>query len=148
MTCSICRSRRSPPSWIGHRPRRPGDFEGLLALLDPGAAVRVDPAAQQLGATTRKGASEVAHTFSGRAEAAVLALIDGMPGAVWSVRGEPRAVLGFTIVGGWIVEIELMADAARLEQLEVVPLPSSPGSARPDPTRPDPIPSSHREPSP
>ncbi len=73
----------------------------------------------------------------------MLALIDGTPGAVWSVRGEPRVVFDFTVDGDRIVEIMMTADPARLEQLEAVRLPSS---RRSEP--PNPIPSSHREPSP
>jgi RNA polymerase sigma factor (sigma-70 family) len=122
---------------------RAGDFDGLLALLDPDAVVRADPAAQQMGATLRHGAREVAETFSGRAQAAVLALVGGTPGAVWSVRGEPRVVFGFTVEEDRIVEIEMIADATRIDQLEVVRLTPSRRSPGPDP-----IPSTDHERSP
>jgi len=43
------------------------------------------------------GAKAVAGTFAGRAHAARLALIDGHPGAMWNVGGQPRGVFRFTI---------------------------------------------------
>jgi len=68
------------------------------------------------------GARAVAGFFSGRAAAVRPALIDGAPGAVWTLRGEPRVVFAFTIAGGAITVIELIADPERIARLEVVPL--------------------------
>jgi RNA polymerase sigma factor (sigma-70 family) len=97
---------------------RGGDFDTLLALLDPDVVLRADAAAVQTGATPEvRGAREVAGTFSGRARAARLALIDGAPGAVWSRGGRPVIVFGFTVQGGKIVAIDLLADPDRLNQL-------------------------------
>jgi len=48
------------------------------------------------------------------------ALIDGTPGLVWAPGGQPRVAFGFTIAGGKIVEIELMADPERLRLLDLV----------------------------
>ena len=56
---------------------------------------------------------------SGRARAAKLALLDGFAGAVWAPGGQPRVVFGFTIHGGKIVEIELLADPEQLERLDL-----------------------------
>ena len=69
-----------------------------------------------------RGAAAVAETFSGRAKAAKLALIDGAAGAVWSQGGKPRVVFTFTIAHGKIVGIELLADPQRLGELHLVPL--------------------------
>ena len=70
---------------------RQGDFEGLLALLDPGAAVRADGAAVQMGSEALvTGARSVAETFAGRARAARPALIDGGAGAAWCTTARPR----------------------------------------------------------
>jgi hypothetical protein len=41
---------------------------------------------------------------------------------VWAPGGQPRVVFGFTIAGGRIVEIELVADAERLRQFDLVVL--------------------------
>jgi RNA polymerase sigma-70 factor (ECF subfamily) len=61
----------------------------------------------------------VANTFSGRAQAARLALVDGAPGLVWAVGGEPRMVFGFTITDGEITAIDLIADPGHLGRLDV-----------------------------
>ena len=99
---------------------RGGDFAGLLALLDPEAVLRADHAAVAIGAASEvRGARGVAETFSGRARAARLALVDGMAGAVWSAGGQPRVVFAFTITDGKIAGIDLLADPARLSEFEV-----------------------------
>jgi len=66
-----------------------------------------------------RGAPAVASTFSGRARAAQPALVNGAAGAVWAPDGRPRVVFGFTIVDGTIVEIDILADPARLRQLDL-----------------------------
>jgi RNA polymerase sigma-70 factor (ECF subfamily) len=102
---------------------RGGDFDGLLALLDPDVVVRSDRAAVLAGATGEvRGARAVAGTFSGRARVARPALVDGAPGAVWAPGGRPRVAFAFKVVGGRIVEIELLADPERLRQVELAPL--------------------------
>jgi RNA polymerase sigma-70 factor, ECF subfamily len=76
---------------------RGGDFDALLALLDPGAVLRADRAAVNAGATGEvRGATAVADTFSGRARYAQPVLIDGAVGAMWAPGGRPRVVFGFT----------------------------------------------------
>jgi len=67
-----------------------------------------------------RGAAAVAGTFSGRAKAARLALVDGMAGAVWAHKGRPRVVFGFTITDGKISAISLRADPALLAEVDVV----------------------------
>ena len=60
--------------------------------------------------------------FSGRAAGARLALVDGVPGMMWAQGGQIRVVFDFTIVGGKIAAIEMIADPEHLAQLDVVPL--------------------------
>jgi RNA polymerase sigma factor (sigma-70 family) len=99
---------------------REGDFDALLALLDPDVVLRGDDAAVRTGASKEvRGAAAVAGTFSGRARTAQLALVNGAVGAVWAPGGQPRVVFGFTIAGGKIAEIDLLADPERLRQLEL-----------------------------
>ncbi len=99
---------------------RRGDFEALLALLDPNVVLRADHAAVQVGATTEvRGSNAVAETFAGRARAAQPALIDGEPGLVWSQGGNPRVVFGFAIANGKIVAIHLLADPDLLAKMEL-----------------------------
>jgi RNA polymerase sigma-70 factor, ECF subfamily len=102
---------------------RGGDFDALLAVLDPDVVLRADPAAVQAGASAEvRGAAAVAGTFSGRARAAQPALVDGAVGAVWAPGGRPRMVFGFTITRGKIVAIDILADPERLGQLDLAVL--------------------------
>jgi RNA polymerase sigma-70 factor (ECF subfamily) len=99
---------------------RGGDFDALLALLDPDVVLRSDAAAVQAGAPGElRGAAEVAGTFAGRARVAQPALVDGVVGLVWAPGGRPRVVFDLTIAAGRITAIELVADAERLGELEV-----------------------------
>jgi RNA polymerase sigma-70 factor (ECF subfamily) len=99
---------------------RSGDFAALLALLDPDVVLRADAAAVQTGATTDViGARAVAEQFAGQARAARPAYIDGAAGLVWMQGGQTRVVFDFTIVDGKIAEIEILADPARLSDLEI-----------------------------
>ena len=100
---------------------RGGDFEALVAALDPDVVLRADGAAVRTGASPEvRGAAAVATTFSGRARAAQPALVDGVAGLVWASGGRPRVVFDFTIVDGRIVEIHLLADEEELGRLDVV----------------------------
>jgi RNA polymerase sigma factor (sigma-70 family) len=99
---------------------RRGDFEALVALLDPKVVLRSDPGAVAMGASGEvRGAAAVAGTFSGRARFAQPALVDGAPGAVWAPGGQPRVVFAFTVTGGRIVAIDLLADLERLRRLDL-----------------------------
>jgi RNA polymerase sigma factor (sigma-70 family) len=99
---------------------REGDFRALMAVLDPGVVLRADGAAVRAGAAGEvRGARAVAETFSGRARFARPALVNGAAGAVWAPGGRPRVVFGFTVRGGRIVEIDLVADPERLRDLDL-----------------------------
>ena len=75
--------------------------------------LRADAAGVQTGAADLvRGAHAVAETFSGRAQAAQLGLIDGAPGLVWMVNGKPRVVFAFTVEDGRVTGIDLLADPA------------------------------------
>jgi RNA polymerase sigma factor (sigma-70 family) len=104
---------------------RNGDFGALLALLDPDVVQLADPAAIAKGAPRElRGAAEVAGQFSGRAQVARPALIDGAAGAVWAPRGKPLVVFDFTITCGKIIAIQLIADPDRLRRLDLTILTS------------------------
>jgi RNA polymerase sigma factor (sigma-70 family) len=95
-----------------------GDFDALLAVLDPDVVLRADQAAMQMGASDEVcGAQAVARQFSGRARAAQLALVNGAIGLVWAPGGQPRVVFGFTITQGKIVAIDQLADPESLRML-------------------------------
>ncbi len=109
---------------------RTGDFGALLALLDPDVVLRADRTVAmrrraQLTDETR-GATAVAQTFAGRAQGVQPAVVDGAVGAVWAAGGTPRTVFDFTIVSGKIVAIDLLADPALLQELDVQILDDQP----------------------
>ena len=103
---------------------REGDFEGLLAVLDPDVVVRSD------GGTTRpslvsfvrgrQAVAEQAMLFRRFAEASTRILVNGVPGGVaWAPDGSPFAVVALTVEGGRIVEIDVLADPDRLARLDL-----------------------------
>jgi RNA polymerase sigma-70 factor, ECF subfamily len=102
---------------------RGGDFEALLNLFDPDVVLRADGAVIRIGAAGELvGGRAVATTFSGRAQAARLALVDGLAGAVWAAGGRPRMVFSFAVTDGTITAIEMIADPARLGELTLTVL--------------------------
>jgi RNA polymerase sigma-70 factor (ECF subfamily) len=99
---------------------RNGDFEGLLAVLDPDVVFRADQAAQRLGSLAEiRGAAAVAKTFKGRAQAAKPALVDGAMAVAVIFGGQLRIVLRLTIAGDRIAGVEAVADAERIDAFEV-----------------------------
>jgi RNA polymerase sigma-70 factor (ECF subfamily) len=107
---------------------RDGDFDALVAVLDPDVVLRVDRGAVRPGASREvRGAAEVAGqalTFAQLAALARPALVNGAAGFVVSQRGRPVSVAGFTVTHGKIAEIDLLADPARLRQLDLTVLES------------------------
>lgn len=113
---------------------RGGDFAALLALLDPDVVLRADRVAVDAAAARKAygaptvlsevfGAPAVADVFSGRAQAAQPALVNGAAGAVWAPGGQARAVFAFTGINGKIVAIDIVADPAHLSRLDLTILP-------------------------
>ncbi|HEV7706196.1 MAG TPA: sigma-70 family RNA polymerase sigma factor [Gemmatimonadaceae bacterium] len=102
---------------------RQGDFDALLALLDPDVVLRVDRAGLRPGEPREvRGAAAVvgrALANRNRAFAAQLALIDGDVGILVGARGRLALAFRPTISGGHIVEIDIVADAGRLRGLEI-----------------------------
>ena len=103
---------------------RGGDFEALVAVLDPDVVLRADSGAVRVGLSREvRGAPAVARRAAkGRARAARPALVNGAVGVVVAPRGRLLMILGFTIRGGKIVEIDAIADPARLRQLDLTVL--------------------------
>jgi RNA polymerase sigma-70 factor, ECF subfamily len=99
---------------------RSGDFDALVALLDPDIVLVADAAAVEMGSPEEiQGAAAVAGTFSGRALAAQPALIDGAVGIVWAVGGRAKVAWDFTIRDGKIVHIDMLAASDTLDDLEL-----------------------------
>jgi RNA polymerase sigma-70 factor (ECF subfamily) len=94
---------------------REGNFEALLAILDPQVVMRGDAAAIRLGGPRQlSGSAAVAKSFAGRAQGARFVLIDGAAGIVVAPSGHLLLVLGVTIKDGRITAIEAIADPDRL----------------------------------
>jgi len=103
---------------------RDGNFGTLVAVLDPDVVLRADRPAVIAGASTEvRGAREVARRAVERgARAARPALVDGAVGVVVAPRGRLLMVLRFRVRDGKIVEIDAIADPARLRQLDLTVL--------------------------
>jgi RNA polymerase sigma factor (sigma-70 family) len=103
---------------------RKNDFEALLAVLDPDVVLRADRGALPAGASrVVRGARPVAESalkFWRVAGFARPALVNGAAGIVaFAPDGRPFSVVGFTVRLGKIVEIDVLADPARLCQLDL-----------------------------
>jgi RNA polymerase sigma-70 factor (ECF subfamily) len=97
---------------------RGGDFDALLAVLDPDVVFRADPMAVKMGgAAELRGAAAVAETFRGRAQAAKPALVDGAVGVAVIMGGRLRIMLRLTIAADRIAAIHAVADPAQLREL-------------------------------
>ncbi len=103
---------------------RDGDFERLIAVLDPEVVLRSDggvarPRLDQLVRGPEAVATN-ALLFRELAKTATRTLVNGVPGGVvWSPDGRPFAVLAFTVVGGRIAAMDVLADPERLEHLDL-----------------------------
>jgi RNA polymerase sigma factor (sigma-70 family) len=101
---------------------RGGDFDALLAVLDPDVVLRVDRGARPGASSEIVGAENVlrqAQRYAQLAEFARPALVNGAPGAVVLPGGRPFAVMGFTVAGGRIVELDILSDPVRLRELDL-----------------------------
>jgi RNA polymerase sigma factor (sigma-70 family) len=100
---------------------RGGDFDALVAVLDPEVVLRSDRGAISSGASWEiRGAAAVARRAAvGGARAAQPALVNGAVGVVVAPRGRLLMVLVFTIRGGKIVEIDAVAHPERLRHLDL-----------------------------
>jgi RNA polymerase sigma-70 factor (ECF subfamily) len=103
---------------------REGDFEALVAVLDPDVVLRADQGPGR--AVELRGAREVAAgamRFARLAPLARPALVNGAAGFVVAREGRPpRGVAGFTVSHGKIVEIDLLVDPERLRELDLTGL--------------------------
>ena len=101
---------------------RGGDFEALLEVLDPSVVFRADRGA--LAPRARpvvRGAEEVAREILSRgarfAPHAQPAIVNGAAGLIVMPGGAPIAVIGFSVAGGRILEIDLVANPEKLRGL-------------------------------
>jgi RNA polymerase sigma factor (sigma-70 family) len=115
------RQRRVVDAWFAAAHR--GDFDALVALLDPDVVVRID------GGVANAGASAVLHGAAAAAGRTVSmaqpsapklpVLVNGSAGVLVAVGGRPFAVMGFSFSADKIVEIDAILDPERLAQLDL-----------------------------
>jgi RNA polymerase sigma-70 factor, ECF subfamily len=100
---------------------RRGDFEALLAVLDPDVVLRGDAAAMRSAAPVEiRGAAALAkRAAAGGARAAQPALVNGAVGVIVAPRGRLMMVLDFTIADGKIVAIDAIAEPEHLRELDL-----------------------------
>jgi RNA polymerase sigma-70 factor (ECF subfamily) len=112
---------------------RAGDLEGLLAVLDPDAVIRIDGAARIAG-----GAADAADTLRELRGASTWAtqliamsrglrfvqpaLINGSVGLILASGGRLSRILTFTFTNTKIARLEVIGDPARLRELEIAML--------------------------
>ena len=99
---------------------RDGDFDRLVAVLDPDVVLRQDFGAA--GSREVRGAAAVAGQAAAYSQLGLVvkpALINGAMGLVATRDGQPFSVGGFTVRHGRIVEMDWLADAARLRELDL-----------------------------
>jgi RNA polymerase sigma-70 factor (ECF subfamily) len=105
---------------------RDGDFEALVSVLDPDVVLVADGGESRPDITRiLRGAREVAsEAFLFRSLSPYVrpALVNGAAGVVVAPEGKPFAVMGFTVVGGRIVEIDAIGDPERLAGLDLTVL--------------------------
>ncbi len=109
---------------------REGDFDALVAVLDPDVVLRAD------GGTARHGRTAVVHGARAVAEQARSgarfapfvrpALVNGTAGVVVAAAGRALSVMGFTVAHGRIVAIDVLYDPERLDELDLTVLDDSP----------------------
>jgi RNA polymerase sigma factor (sigma-70 family) len=102
---------------------RDGDFDALVAVLDPDIVLRSD------GGVLRPGASVVVRGAAAVASQALTfrrlypfvrpAVVNGAAGVVVIPHGRPFSVMAFTVRNGEIVEIDVLADPERLRRLDL-----------------------------
>jgi len=102
---------------------REGDFDRLVAVLDPDVVLRADFGPLAAGESREvRGATAVAdqaRTYSRLGLLVQPALINGAVGMVSTLDGQPFSVGGFTVRDRRIVEIDILADPVRLRQLDL-----------------------------
>jgi hypothetical protein len=105
---------------------RGGDFDALVAVLDPDVVLRADGGTVRAGDTrVVRGAEQVARRamlFTGLSPYVRPALVNGVAGVVVAPHGQPFSVMGFTVVGGRVAAIDALSDPERLRQLDLTVL--------------------------
>ena len=101
---------------------REGDFDRLVAVLDPDVVLRADLGPLAGGSREVRGAATVARQALGYSQIGLLiqpAIINGAAGLVSTRDGQPFSVGGVTVRNGRIIAIDILADPSRLARLDL-----------------------------
>lgn len=97
-----------------------GDFSALLAVLHPDVTFRLDrgPAPAGVSGVVRgaEAVTQLRFRFSWRGWSLEPALVNGAAGLIVRLHGRPQSVMGFTVVAGKIVQIDVLADPDRVRR--------------------------------
>lgn len=99
-----------------------GDFQGLVAVLDPEVILHVDVGATPGTPSECRGAEQVARraqAFSRRGLVRHAALVNGAPGLICLLEGQPFSIMAFVVRAGKIAEIDIFRDPDRLSRLDL-----------------------------
>ncbi|QYC44657.1 ECF RNA polymerase sigma factor SigJ [Nonomuraea coxensis DSM 45129] len=99
---------------------RAGDFDALVAVLDPDVVLRADAGGAPRTWLEVRGALEVAgRAFMFRRFAAYVrpVLVNGVAGVLTEPEGRPMSVMAFTVAGGRVVALDILSDEDRLAAL-------------------------------
>jgi RNA polymerase sigma-70 factor, ECF subfamily len=117
----VARQRRVVEAFLAAS--RSGDFEALVAVLDPDVVLHADREAGPTPAPIMlQGARKVAtgaRFASLRAQASQLALVDGSVGLVMASRGRLTLAIAFTVSGDKVTGMDIIANPDRLHDLEI-----------------------------
>ncbi len=101
---------------------RDGDFDALVAVLHPDVVLRADTGGglpEVVGAAAVAGRALLFSRYAGSRQ---LVLVNGGIGVVNVPDGQPHSIMGFTVVDGRIVEIDILADPSRVAQVDLTAL--------------------------
>jgi RNA polymerase sigma factor (sigma-70 family) len=101
---------------------RDGDFNRLVAVLSPEVVLRGDTGAVRAGSFELRGAEKVARSAQSFSQLGLLrlpVLVNGAAGLLCTLEGKPFSIMAFTVRGGKIAEIDILADPERLSQLDL-----------------------------
>jgi RNA polymerase sigma-70 factor (ECF subfamily) len=100
---------------------RAGDFDALVAVLDPDIVLRADGGSARLSTIIRGGVAVAGQAQLARQLSAFVkpALVNGTPGAVVAPRGQVVAVMSFLVRGGRVAEMHVLSDPQRLRELDL-----------------------------
>lgn len=95
-----------------------GDFDALVAVLDPEVVLRADRDPASRGIRGAMAVAQQAAQFSKLVQKIEPVMVNGAPGIVsWLPNGKPMAVLGFVVVRERIAQIYVISNPERLQQL-------------------------------